>query len=381
MAELVFTSGTTGNPKGVILSHGNIVANARMAATAAPPTPQHRVLSILPLSHMFEQTAGLNTPLSGGASLTYVGSLRPDVIFEAMSQNHITNMGCVPQVLQLFRDGIEREARKQGREQQFARAHRVARYLPLPLRRVLFRGVLQRMGGAFEFFVTGGAFLDPELAGWWEMLGVKVLQGYGMTEASPIVSTDTLRERHPGTVGRPLPGVEVRIADDGEILVRGANITTGYWRNDHATAEAFEDDWYKTGDLGELDERHCLRLRGRKKNLIVLANGMNVYPEDVERALLSDRRVKDAVVIGAARGQDVDVHAVLVLAKDVAAAEAAPIVRAANSHLAPHQAIRGHTLWPDDTFPLTPTLKPKRAEILARLPELQAAHTPAPVAT
>src|SRR4029079_18301156 len=148
-----------------------------------------------------------------------------------------------------------------------------------------------------------------------------------------------------------------------------------------ASADAFEDGWYKTGDLGLLDERGCLRLRGRKKNLIVLAHGMNVYPEDVERALLSDRRVKDAVVIGATRGQDVDVHAVLVLAKDVAAAEATPIVREANSHLAPHQAIRGHTLWPDDTFPLTPTLKPKRAEILARLPELQAADEPAPAAT
>ena len=151
---------------------------------------------------------------------------------------------------------------------------------------------------------------------------------------------------NPGTVGRPLPGIEVRIADDGEILVRGANISAGYWHNAEATAEAFEDGWYKTGDLGVLDERGCLRLRGRKKNLIVLANGMNVYPEDVERALLSDRRVKDAVVIGAARGQDVDVHAVLVLAKDVAAAEATPLVREANSHLAPHQAVRGHTSGP-----------------------------------
>ena len=378
MAELVFTSGTTGNPKGVILTQRNIVANAMMAATAAPPTPKHRVLSILPLSHMFEQTAGLNTPLSGGASLTYVGSLRPDVIFDAMSSNQITNMGCVPQVLQLFRDGIEREVRKQGREQQFMRLHAVARHLPLPARRLLFRRVLQRMGGAFEFFVTGGAFLEPELAAWWEGLGVKVLQGYGMTEAAPIVSTDTLRERNPGAVGRPLPGIDVRIADDSEILVRGANISPGYWRNETATTDAFVDGWYQTGDLGVLDKRGCLRLRGRKKNLIVLANGMNVYPEDVERELLSDRRVKDAVVIGVERGQDVDVHAVLVLAKDTAVADVAPLIREANARLAPHQALHGHTLWPDESFPLTPTLKPRRAEILARLPELRAAAAAAP---
>jgi long-chain acyl-CoA synthetase len=200
-----------------------------------------------------------------------------------------------------------------------------------------------------------------------------------MTEAAPIVSTDTLRARHPGTVGRPLPGVDVRIADDGEIMVRGANISAGYWRNAEETAAAFVDGWYKTGDLGTLDESGCLSLRGRKKNLIVLANGMNVYPEDVERVLLSDRRVKDAVVIGLARGQDVDVHAVLVLAKDVAAEEATPLVRAANSQLAPHQAIRGQTLWPDESFPLTPTLKPKRSEILARLPELRATQDQAPI--
>jgi long-chain acyl-CoA synthetase len=254
--------------------------------------------------------------------------------------------------------------------------HGIASHLPLAARRLLFRRVLQRMGGSFEFFVSGGAYLDPALARWWEGLGIKVLQGYGMTEAAPIISADTLRERNPGTVGRPLPGVEVRIAEDDEILVRGANISPGYWHNEQATAEAFVDGWYYTGDLGEIDRRGCLRLRGRKKNMIVLGSGMKVHPEDVEVALLTDKSVKDAVVLGLTNGQDVEVHAVLVLAKD--AGEVPPIIREVNARLAPHQAIRDYTIWPDDTFPLTPTLKPKRAEIMARLPELRATPKPTP---
>src|SRR5206468_3389819 len=156
IAQLVFTSGTTGSPKGVILTHKNIVSNTLMTQTRVPPTPQNRVISLLPLSHMFEQTTGLFTPLSGGASITYITSLRPDLIFGAMQEHRITNMSCVPQVLQLFRDGIEREIRKQAKQQQFERLHGLASRLPLGLRRVLFRQVHRRLGGAFEFFAVGG---------------------------------------------------------------------------------------------------------------------------------------------------------------------------------------------------------------------------------
>ena len=365
IAELVFTSGTTGNPKGVILTHRNIVSNVEMAATVIQPTTGHRVLSILPLSHMLEQTAGLFVPLLGGASVTYISSLRPDVIFGAMAANHITNMGCVPQVLQLFRDGIEREVRKQGKLKQFEQLHAVARRLPMAVRSLLFRRVHQRMGGAFGFFVVGGAFLDPALARWWEGLGIKVVQGYGMTEASPVVAMHSLSKRDHTSVGYVLPGCEVKIAEDGEILVRGPHVTRGYWQNPAATAQAFSDGWYHTGDLGFFDAAGGLHLHGRKKNMIALANGMKVYPEDVERALVLDPEVKDVVVLGLARGQDVEVHAVLLLEKD--AGDAPAIVKRANTRLAPHQQIRGHTIWPDETFPLTPTLKVKRGEVARRL--------------
>ena len=370
IAQLVFTSGTTGSPKGVILTHKNIVSNTLMTQTRVPPTPHNRVLSLLPLSHMFEQTTGLFTPLSGGASIMYISSLRPDVIFGAMQTHRITNMSCVPQVLQLFRDGIEREIRKQGKQRSFERLHAMAGRVPMPVRRIAFRTLHKRMGGYFDFFAVGGAYLDPDLALWWEALGVRVVQGYGMTEAAPIVACHWLAKRNARSVGKPAPGVDMRIAEDGEVVVRGDNLSPGYWQNPQATAEAFVDGWYHTGDLGTLDADQWLYLRGRKKNIIVLPNGMNVYPEDVERALQADMRLLDAVVLGITRGQDCEVHAVLLLAKG-AEREAGDIVRSANQRLAQHQQIRRHTIWPDDSFPLTPTLKVKRGDVAERLSQLQ----------
>lgn len=368
IAELVFTSGTTGNPKGVILTHGNIVFDARMGATRVQPTPANHVISLLPLSHMFELTTGLITPLMGGASMTYVSSLRPDQIFSAMAWAKSTNMSCVPQVLQLFRDGVEREVRKKGKEKRFNQILRLAGRLPMSLRRLVFRAVHRRLGGSFQFFVCGGARLDPDLHRWWEALGFKVIQGYGMTEAAPVVACHTMTDRNPETVGLPLPGVDVRISEGGELLVRGPNVTPRYWQNEQATAEAFVDGWYRTGDLGAFDGNGHLHLRGRLKNMIVLANGMNVYPEDVENALMTDPRVQDAVVLGLTQGQDVEVHAVLLGCEPE---QCGAVVKAANARLQPHQQIRGYTLWPDEAFPLTPTLKVKRADVAERVDALR----------
>ncbi len=168
-----------------------------------------------------------------------------------------------------------------------------------------------------------------------------------------------------------MPGCELKLAPDGEILVRGLNISPGYWRNRAATEAAFVDGWYQTGDLGYFDARGGLHLHGRKKNMIVLANGMNVYPEDVERALLVDPRVKDAIVLAMGERHDAEVHAVLLLNQD--AGDPEPIIKSANKQLAAHQQIRGYTIWPDERFPLTPTLKVKRADVARRLAELQSA--------
>lgn len=368
LAELVFTSGTTGQPKGVMLSHYNIASNARSALGIVDIRDRDRALSILPLSHMFEATIDVAI-LSRGSSIVYARTLVPDTLLKLLSSQGITLMVLVPQALQLFLNGIEREVRRQKKEKAFETLHNLASYLPFSWRRLLFGAVHKRFGGHFKFFVSGGAYLPPQLAKRWENMGFRVMQGYGATECAPVVSATPYPDHTYGSVGKALPDQQIRIADDGEILVSGSNVALGYWKNPDATAEAFKDGWYYTGDLGYIDEKGFLYIKGRKKNLIVLANGLNVYPEDVENVLLTISTVKDAVVIGLTEDErDPVVHAVLLL-EDPSQAKAA--VQQANKQLASHQQIRGFTVWPEDDFPRTHTLKVKRPELLEKLPSVR----------
>ena len=372
VVEIVFTSGTTGEPKGVMITNRNLLANVRAIDRVIQIHPYYRLVSLLPLSHLFEQIA-LVVVVGAGASTVYLQSLRPASIMEAIRQERATCMIAVPQVLDLFLSGIEREVRRAGKQKQWELLHRVARRLPFGLRKYLFRPLHEKLGGRFEFFVSGGAALDPELGQRWENMGIKVLQGYGTTEAAPAVAATRLDDRSMETVGWSVEGIELKLAPDGEVLIRGPQLTPGYWENPEATAAAFEDGWYHTGDLGELDRRGRLRLRGRKKNMIALANGLNVYPEDVESALRLSPAVKDAVVVGLKRGRaDIDVHAVLVMHEPGRAEE---VVKAANRRLAPHQQIRGHTVWPEEDFPRTLTMKPRRPPIEQRLKEMGVGET------
>jgi long-chain acyl-CoA synthetase len=202
-------------------------------------------------------------------------------------------------------------------------------------------------------------------------MGVRVIIGYGMTEAAPVVTANSYQDRDMNSVGRPLDCNEVKIAPDGEVLVRGTNVFPGYWQDDAATRDAFENGWYKTGDLGMLTAEGRLRLKGRKKNMIVLSNGFNVYPEDVEQALVqTGAGIVDAVVVGLEGDGDVDVHAILLTREPERAPEA---VRLANRKLAPHQRIKDFTIWPEEDFPRTLTLKAKRLEMLPRLQEMREA--------
>ncbi|GER88308.1 hypothetical protein KDW_24700 [Dictyobacter vulcani] len=368
LAELVFTSGTTGQPKGVMLSHQNIVSNAMASVEVVQITSRDRLLSILPLSHMLEMTIEIAI-LYAGASVVYARSLSPDTLFKLLVTQSITGMVLVPQALQLFMNGIEREVRRQKREKQWALLHKVAGRLPFFLRRYLFSTVHKRFGGHFNFFVSGGAHLPPALGYAWERMGFRVLQGYGATECSPVISVNPRHDHTIESVGKALPGVEVRIGEDNEIEVRGPNVALGYWNNPEATAAAFRNGWYATGDLGYLDKQHNLYLKGRKKNLIVLANGMNVYPEDIENVLQQQPMVKEAVVFGLnEKDQGSTVHAVLLL-EDANQGKAA--VQGANKSLASHQQIKGFTVWPEEDFPRTHTLKVKRPDVLDTLSELR----------
>ncbi|MCC6174515.1 MAG: AMP-binding protein [Chloroflexi bacterium] len=364
LAEVVFTSGTTGDPKGVMLTHANILANVRAAREFLPITPGTRLLSLLPLSHMMEQTAGLLTALASGATVYYATSRRSSAILAAFQRHQIGLIVCVPEVLALLLAGIEREVDRSGRRRTWDRLHAVAARLPMVLRPALFRAVHGRLGGHFRMALCGGAPLDAEVWAAWEQLGVTVVQGYGATECAPIVTSNRHDRRLPG-VGWPLRDVELRLAPDGEIMVRGPNVTAGYWRSPTLTAASFESGWYRTGDLGTRGPSGTLLLHGRKKDTIVLSDGRNVFPEDVEASLRVDPSIKACVVVGRPRGAGVEVHAVVVPSGDPAEAEAA--IRRANARLGPHQHISGWTIWPEPDLPRTPSLKVKRGEVLAAL--------------
>lgn len=364
LAEIIFTSGTTGAPKGVMLTHRNILANVGQALEAMPIRGGQRLLSLLPLSHMLEQTIGLLVALARGATIHYATSHRSSAILAALQRQRIGLIVCVPEVLKLLLAGIEREVERRGRQRRWRSTLELAGRLPMALRPRLFGAVHRRLGGHLRVVLCGGAALDPELWRTWERLGVRVIQGYGATECAPMVSTNRLNRRLPGAVGWPVRGVRARLAPDGEILVRGPNVTTGYWRDEAATAAAFQDGWYCTGDVGRVGERGELRLVGRKKEMIVLADGRNVFPQDVEGELGREAAIKDCAVVGAPRaGGGEEVHAVLIPSGDAEVARAA--VRRANTRLGPHQQVGGMTIWPMSELPRTPSLKVKRAEVLA----------------
>ena len=361
LAEIMFTSGTTGDPKGVMLTHRNLTANIEGISQYISVDSSSRLLSILPLSHMYEQMGGLFFTLHSGASVTYPTSRQPTVLSRTMRERKITTMLMVPQALELLMNGIEREVSRQGKERIWKKLLKVAERTPFGLRRHLFRTVHKQFGGKLDLIVSGGAPLDRDLGRKWEMLGIKVLQGYGATEASPVISNHTMVERRPDSTGRPLPNVQVKISEQGEILVKGDNITPGYYNAPEETAKAFEDGWYKTGDLGYFDKDGFLHIQGRVKDMIVLSSGQNVFPQDIQTVLVKHPSVKDAVVIGLPKGTSVEVHAALILTDPDSAKQA---VDWANSQLAEQQRVRGFTVWPDEDFPRTHTLKVKNQVVI-----------------
>ncbi len=380
--ELIFTSGTTGTPKGVMLAHSNVMASIDTFHRIIPPL-EHRLVSLLPLSHLLEQSVGLYYALSVGADIQYVRSRNPRVIFQALREHRVTSMVVVPQILDLFWSAIEREIDRQGRTRLVERLRPIARRLPLGLRRLVFRSIHRQLGGGLRLFVSAGAFLPPALQQAWEDLGVIVLQGYGATETGTGACT-TLEDHGLGTVGRPPAGVEMRLAADGEIQFRGPTVFKGYWQDPERTAEAFTPDgWYMSGDIGHYDPEGRLILSGRKKDIIVLPNGFNVYPEDIENALRI-AGIRDSVILETKPGR---IEAIVLapgthgipnagdppsrrpegVGGDADATRTAidRAVKAANASLGANQHIAGWRLWPDTDFPRTHTLKVRRDRVRA----------------
>jgi long-chain acyl-CoA synthetase len=379
--EVIFTSGTTADPKGVLLTHGNILATVKAFYSLVEPRHQ-RVVSILPLSHLFEQAPVLIYATSIGAEVWYVRSRNPRVIFESLRELGVTVLVLTPQVMELFWSALTREVEKQGRTAQFQRARSIARRLPYRLRRVIFRQLHERLGGELTLLITSGAYLPPELQQAWEDVGIAVVQGYGSTEMGIVTAND--ERRHPaGKVGTVRPPSTVKLhPETSEILVKGPNVSSGYWHDEAATAASRDDDgWARTGDIGHFDDQGNLILSGRLRNIIVLPNGFNVFPEDIESAL-TDHGLTQTVVLetepgrieavvlppGATPSIRAEAEAPAERSADEDAAmrdEIERIVKAANADLSVHQRIAAWRLWPEPDFPRTHTLKIRRNGVRA----------------
>jgi long-chain acyl-CoA synthetase len=362
LAEILFTSGTTADPKGVALTHAQMIHNVR-CITLAAGRGRERGLVLLPLSHMYGQMVPLFHGLLTGSQMTFPATLTPRALVALLRRDRITAITGVPALLRLLLDGIESEARKQGRLDTFRRALALARLLPMPLRRLLFRDIHRRFGGELRILSCGGAKLTPELQLAWEHMGVLVVQGYGATECAAVAG-HTRHSRRPGTVGPPFTEIEVRIAPDGEILARGPNVMEGYWEQPEETARVIVDGWAHTGDAGRFEEHGELVILGRTRDRIALPSGLKVYPEDVESALIEEPAVRAAVVLDAGEGL---LGAVLVAASaDTTDDELGEAVTSVNGRLAQHQRIRRWRRWPEEDFPRTHTLKIRREPVASR---------------
>ena len=297
-AEIIFTSGATADPKGVIITHRNVLANivpiekemAKYKHYAKPFLPI-RFLNLLPLSHMFGQAMATFVPPMLPGLVVFTRSYSPDDVVRQIHDRRVSVLVCVPKMLEVLRDYVVRIAPEA--------AGPPPQKMHWALRWWRYRRVHRLFGLKFWSFVVGAAPLDPELEAFWGRLGFLVVQGYGLTETAPIVTLNHPFHAVRGAVGKPIPGVEVKIADDGEILVRGENVTRGYFNAPEETQSAFRDGWFHTGDIGELDEKGQLHIRGRKKEMIVTPEGLNVFPEDVERVLNAIPGVRESAVVGA----------------------------------------------------------------------------------
>ena len=346
--EVIFTSGATAEPKGVIITHRNVMANVvpvereilKYRWLGRPFFPL-RFLNLLPLSHMFGQALATFIPPMLPGTVVFVRGFNPAEIVEQVRRRRVSVIALVPKVLEVLREHVLR--RFPGAAIPPPEGEHVAR------RWWRYRAVHRAFGPKFWCFVVGAAPLDPALEAFWAGLGFLVIQGYGLTETAPIVSLNHPFAARRGSVGKAIAGVEVKIAADGEILVRGDNVTRGYFGEREAAGGAFEEGWLRTGDIGELDEQGRLFVRGRKKEMIVTPEGLNVFPEDVERVLDTVPGVRESAVV-AAPGAAERVHAVIVTEAGV---DPEAVARQANERLADHQKIRGVSVWPGSALPRT----------------------------
>lgn len=357
-AEIVFTSGTTAEPRGVVLTHRNLLASLGPIEREIPKYLKYerifhpiRFLNLLPLSHVFGQFMTMFIPPLIGGTVIFQDSLNPREVIAAIRRERISVLIAVPRVMESLRHRLEREFPRQIAK--FAAAEN----LHFLRRWWWFRAIHRQFGWKFWALISGGAALDTATEEFWRRLGYVVIQGYGLTETSSLISLNHPFKVGKRSIGKVLPGREMKLdPETGEILVRGENVARQYWQGQELKPVMGEEGWFRTGDLGVLDEEGNLYFKGRNKNVIVTPAGLKIYPEDLEQALRRQPEVRDCVVLGLTRGGNAEACAVLLLQNS---ASADRVVAQANQSLADFQKIRCWFVWPDEDFPRTSTQKPR----------------------
>ncbi|HEY7353094.1 MAG TPA: AMP-binding protein, partial [Terriglobales bacterium] len=385
VASLLYTSGTTADPKGVILTHANLLAEADAVFAWAHIGPNDAILGVLPLFHVLSQMANLLLPLVAGTRVVYLSTLNTMELLRALQERKITAFAVVPQFFNLIHDRIFKEVGQRGGFTKFVlkrlmRINVLCRKLGFNLGRIFFRRIHDLFGTRMRFLVTGGSRFDPKIGQDFYALGIDVLQAYGLTETCGGAFVNSPGHNVIGSVGRPLKDVhgkvvDVQASDDGspasgEILIRGPIVMKGYWNRPDATAEVLKEGWLHTGDLGYFDARGSLFITGRKKDVIILANGKNVYPEEIEAHYLQSPFIKEICVMGIEDGGTEKLYAVIVpnfeMLRQRKVVNAKEVIRfdveGLSAKLASTKRIAGYEIWQED-LPRTTTRKLKRFEI------------------
>jgi len=363
IVQIVFTSGTTAEPRGVVITHGNILANLEPLEREIGKYLKYerifhplRFLNLLPLSHVFGQFLGIFLPQMLAATVLFQDTLNPSEVIHTIKMERVSVVVAVPRLMESLKEKLERDVEAAGQSDWFHRQSEAAKDEKFVKRWWRFRRIHNQFGWKFWAFISGGAALDAETEEFWRRLSFVVIQGYGLTETTSLISLNHPFHTGKRSIGKVMEGREMKLDENGEILVRGANVAAGYWQNKEMKPVPAEDGWFRTGDLGALDEEGNLYFKGRKKNVIVTREGMNIYPEDLEAVLRQQPEVRDCVVVGLEQGGNAEPCAALLL-RD--AADAAAVVGRANQHLTDFQQMRRWLVWPEEDFPRTPTQKPK----------------------
>jgi long-chain acyl-CoA synthetase len=376
LASLLFTSGTTYEPKGVMLSHANLIADALSTAEIMEPMQTDRFLSVLPLHHALEFTGGFTIPMYGGSTIHYIEHQKE--IAETMKLAEITVVIGVPRLFQVFMERIREKMAAAGAAARFKASIGQTMAATWEMagsttaRKRIFKKVHEGFGGKLRLMISGGAALDPEIFNFFKSFGITIVEGYGLTETAPVLTVNPLSAARAGSVGPAVPGVEVRIDSPGsdgigQILARGPTIMQGYWRNPAATEKAFDAGWFKTGDLGKIDRDGYLHITGRLKDVIVTAAGKNIYPDEVEAVLREIEGIKDLCVVGMPARSGSGEEAMLVIVPEEGASREKILagVDRACRELASHQRV-SRVEFQDDDLPKTSTLKVQRNKVRER---------------